>query len=359
MPKMLLVHGWIKMGDQKMSKSLGNVVDPKQLAQTYGVDAIRYYLTRKMTITHDSPFSLSDIEKSINDELANDLGNLLNRCLVLAQKYEYTTIQEPKSWSKSCDALRHESAKMIQEVIALVDQGFMCRAIVRIWEFVHLVNAFMQQQQPWKTATTDKAAFCEVITSVIYSLRAIGITLWPVMPDTMEKLLGALGYNINIKLHHNTMIHDTAWQGECTLKMIEPLFQKYEQKVEEKPVEEKKSMEEQKNTATENIITIDDFAKVDMRVGLIEHAEPVEKSDKLMKLQVDFGPLGKRQILSGVRKYLTVEDLQGKKAIFVVNFASRMMMGNESQGMMLSAESDGKLSILQPGADIAPGSKIK
>ncbi len=353
MPKTLLVHGWIKVGDQKMSKSLGNVVDPKHLASEYGVDTIRYYLTRKMTITHDSQFSISDIEKSINDELANDLGNLLNRCLVLAQKYGYTTIQEPKNWSKPADTLRRDSTKMIQEVVVLVDQGFICRAVVRIWEFIHSVNAFMQQQQPWKTATTDKEAFEQDIAAVVYSLRTIGIILWPVMPKTMEKLLTAVGYSLNIKLHHNALIHDTAWLGECVLKPIEPLFQKYEQKAEEKPVEEKKV------TPTENIITIDDFAKVDMRVGLIEHAEPVEKSDKLMKLQVDFGPLGKRQILSGVRKYLSVEDLQGKKGIFVTNFAPRMMMGNESQGMMLTAESDGKLSILKPGDDIAPGAKIK
>jgi methionyl-tRNA synthetase len=353
MPKTLLVHGWIKVGDQKMSKSLGNVVDPKHLASEYGVDPIRYYLTRKMTITHDSQFSIFDIEKSINDELANDLGNLLNRCLVLAQKYDYTTIQEPQGWLKPADTLRHESEKMIYDVVTLIDQGFICRAVVRIWEFIHLVNAFMQQQQPWKTATTDKEAFKQDIAAVIYSLRIIGIILWPVMPNTMEKLLRAIGYNLNIQEHRNALIKDTPWQGECILKPIEPLFQKYEQKIEEKPVEEKKI------TPTENIITIDDFAKVDMRIGLIEHAEPVEKSDKLMKLQVDFGPFGKRQILSGVRKYLTVEDLQGKKGVFVINFAPRMMMGNESQGMMLTAESDGKLSILKPSDDIAPGAKIK
>lgn len=357
-PKTLLVHGWIKVGDQKMSKSLGNVVDPKSLADTYGVDAIRYYLTRKMTITHDSQFSLSDIEKSINDELANDLGNLLNRCLVLAQKYQYTKIQEAQQWLKAADDLRHESEKMIQQVIKLVEEGFMCRAVVRIWEFIHLANAFMQQQEPWKTAALDKAAFQETIAAVIYSLRSIGIVLWPVMPEQMEKLLKALGYNLNIKEHHNALVHDTAWQGECNLTMIDPLFKKFELKTEVKPVEEKKQ-EVSALATSNNIISIDDFVKVDMRVGLIEHAEPVEKSDKLMKLQVDFGSLGKRQILSGVRKYLTVEDLQGKKGIFVVNFAERMMMGNASQGMMLTAESDGKLSILKPGDEIAPGAKIK
>ena len=353
MPKTLLVHGWIKIGDQKMSKSLGNAIDPKTLADTYSVDVIRYYLTRKMTLGHDTQFNLVDIEKSVNDELANDLGNLLNRSLVLAQKYEYTKIQEPSTWLDSSDKLRLESEKMIKESIDLVEQGFSSRAIVRIWEFINLVNAFMQQEQPWKTAATNKEKFQQSIAAVMYSLRAIGIALWPVMPEKMEKLLSCLGYNLKLETSYNTLVQDTAWQGVCNLTSVEPLFQKIESKIEVKQVEEKKVV------TTDNTITIDDFIKVDMRVGLIEHAEPVEKSDKLMKLQVDFGPLGKRQILSGVRKYLTVDDLQGKKAVFVINFAPRMMLGHESQGMMLSAESDGKLSILQPGADIAPGSKIK
>ena len=128
MPQTLLVHGWIKVGDQKMSKSLGNAVDPKFLASTYGVDAIRYYLTRKMTITHDSPFSIDDIEKSINDELANDLGNLLNRCLVLAHKYEYTQVQAPTVWFDSAQKLQNESQKMVHEVIELVESGYLYRA---------------------------------------------------------------------------------------------------------------------------------------------------------------------------------------------------------------------------------------
>ena len=353
MPKTLLVHGWIKVGEQKMSKSLGNVVEPRFLADSYGVDAIRYYLTRKMTITHDSQFSLEDIEKTINDELANDLGNLLNRCLVLAHKYQYAAIQAPKNWSTSAQKLQDECHVMIHEATELIESGYLYRAVSRIWDFIHLTNAFMQQKAPWKSATTDKAAFEESIAAVIFSLRAIGIMLWPVMPEKMEKLLASLGYSLKITLDHNNLHEETKWQGICQLTMSEPLFQKYEQKIEVKPVEEKKIV------TSENIISIDDFAKVDMRVGLIEHAEPLEKSDKLMKLQVDFGSLGKRQILSGVRKYLTVEDLQGKKGIFVTNFVPRMMMGHESQGMMLTAESDGKLSILQPGADIAPGVKIK
>jgi len=272
---------------------------------------------------------------------------------VLAHKYEYTVIQAPENWSNSAQKLQNECHKMIHEAIGLVESGYLYRAVSKIWEFIHLVNAFMQQEAPWKTAAVDRNAFEQAIAAVVFSLRAIGIMLWPVMPEKMEKLLASLGYKLQIKLEHNNLHEETKWQGLCQLMMTEPLFQKHEKKIEVKPVEEKKVI------ITENTISIDDFAKVDMRIGLIEHAEPLEKSDKLMKLQVDFGPLGKRQILSGVRKYLSVDDLQGKKGVFVINFAPRMMMGHESQGMMLTAESDGKLSILQPGSDSTPGSKIK
>ncbi|MBP9764849.1 methionine--tRNA ligase [Candidatus Babeliales bacterium] len=353
MPEKLLVHGWIKVGDQKMSKSLGNAVDPLTLARSYGVDQIRYYLTRKMAITQDSQFSLADIEQSINSELANDLGNLLNRCLVLAHKYQYTTIQAPSSWSAQAQQLHDSCQQMIHEATVLVEEGYLYRAVNRIWEFVNQVNAYVQLTQPWKTATTDKAAFEESIAAAVYSLRAIGLMMWPVMPTKMEQLLLCVGYTVQPALDHNRLHEGAVWTGVCTLKISEPLFEKHETKPE------LKTMQEQVKVETTPTVTIDEFIKMDLRVGLIEQCEIVEKSDKLLKLQVDFGDLGKRQILSGVRKHFTPQDLIGKKAAFIVNLPPRMMMGMESQGMLFAAESNGVLSILQPSADAAAGTKIK
>lgn len=352
MPEMLLVHGWIKIGDQKMSKSFGNAIDPINLASQYGVDEIRYYLTRKMAITQDSQFSLDDIEGSINNELANDLGNLLQRCLVLADKYGYTTINQPTQLSQKSAELHQQCKMMIDETILLIEQGFFYRAVNRIWEYVRLVNAYMQATEPWKLAKNDNNAFQEVTAVTAYSLKAIGVMLWPVMPEKMAQLLKCLGCSVEPIVEKNILIHQSVWSETLYLKASEPLFQKHEKKIEV-------NMTEQNIEQKTMHISIDDFVKVDLRVGFIEQAEAVEKSDKLMKLQVDFGELGKRQILSGVRKYLSSQDLIGKKGIFVVNFAPRMMMGMPSEGMMLTAESDGKLSILQPGSDIAPGARIK
>ena len=359
MPKKLLVHGWIKMGDQKMSKSLGNAIDPKSLAEQYGVDEIRYYLTRKMAITQDSQFSIADIEQSINSELANDLGNLLNRCCTLAEKNLYASINGKHAWSDSSKKLQQQCDAMIKESLDLIEQGFFYRAINCIWEYINHVNAYFSANEPWKQANNDQAKFQETIAATVYSLRAIGIMLWPVMPQKMELLLGSIGYTlpasalmVHTSAHQNgtptPSIHDISWNDHLTIKKIDTLFKKLEKTMEEKTAPVATPVEET------NFISIDDFAKVDLRVGTIFQCEFVEKSDKLLKLQVDFGTFGKRQIFSGMRKFLSPEDLIGTQGVFVVNFKPRNIMGMPSEGMMLTSEG----AALRPSKAIENGSKV-
>ncbi|MFA5998855.1 MAG: methionine--tRNA ligase [Candidatus Babeliales bacterium] len=331
MPKKLLVHGWIKVGDAKMSKSLGNAVDPRSLAALYGVDQIRYYLTRKMAITQDSEFSIADIEQCINSELADDLGNLLNRCSTLAEKYSYTTIQGSASWSPESKKLQEQCAKMIQESLSLIEQGFFYRAVNHVWEFINHVNSYFHASEPWKLAAGNPAKFQETIAATVYSLRAIAVMLWPVMPQKMEMLLESIGYTLPEDKAMISVIENVNWNDSLTIKKIETLFKKYEKIMEEKTIPAAPQVEV-------NYASIEDFAKIDLRVGMIFQCEIVEKSDKLLKLQVDFGDFGKRQIFSGMRKYFTPEDLIGKQAVFVVNFKPRMMMGMPSEGMMLTAD---------------------
>lgn len=349
MPKKLLVHGWIKVGEQKMSKSLGNAVDPKSLADCYGVDQIRYYLIRKMAVTHDSEFSLQDIEQSINSELANDLGNLLNRAVTLAEKFNYTNIQAPDEWSSETLVLQQECAKMVQETLALVKEGFLHRAVQRVWEYIAQSNAYFHNHEPWKTAKENPALFQEVIAATVYSLRTIGVLLWPVMPKKMEQLLASLDYTLPKKEPMLHIFEKLAWTDKMKIFRIETLFQKYE-----KPMDIKNDQVVQ-TAELQNCITIDDFAKVELRVGQIISCEMVEKSDKLLKLQVDFGDFGKRQIFSGMRKYFSPEDLINKQAVFVVNFKPRMIMGMESQGMLLTADD----SLIVPSKEIKLGEKVK
>lgn len=353
MPKKLLVHGWIKVGEQKMSKSLGNAIDPKSLADHYGVDQIRYYLTAKMAITQDSQFSLQDIEQCINSELADDLGNLLNRCSTLAEKFNYTKIQAPEQWAKQSLVLHVESEKMKIEVLQLIEQGFFHRAVQRIWEFIALTNAYFHNQEPWKVVKDNPALFKEIIAATVYSIRLVGVLLWPVMPNKMQQLLASLNFEL-LSLSSSHVFEQLAWIDEITIKKIDTLFAKYE-----KPMENKNEQVVQPVVAQDNCISIDDFVKVDMRVGKIIACEIVEKSDKLLKMQVDFGDFGKRQIFAGMRKFYQPEGLLGKLGVFVVNFKPRMIMGMESQGMMLSAFSDDQAFILQPEKEIVLGSKIK
>ncbi|MBP6892281.1 methionine--tRNA ligase [Candidatus Babeliales bacterium] len=354
MPKKLLVHGWIKVGEQKMSKSLGNAVDPKSLADHYGVDQIRYYLTAKMAITQDSQFSLQDIEQCINSELADDLGNLLNRCSTLAEKFNYIKICAPAQWSQRSLELQSESEKMKHEVLELVQQGFFHRAVQRIWEFIALTNAYFHNHEPWKHAKSNPALFQEIIAATVYSIRLVGVLLWPVMPKKMEQLLASLSYQLPLKQPMCHVFDNMAWTDEIKIHKIETLFKKYE-----KPMENKNDQTTQPVLVQDNCISIDDFAKVDMRVGKIIACEIVEKSDKLFKMQVDFGDFGKRQIFAGMRKFYQPEGLVNKLGVFVVNFKPRMIMGMESQGMMLSAFSDDQAFILQPENEIVLGSKIK
>jgi methionyl-tRNA synthetase len=331
-------------------------VDPKILADHYGVDQIRYYLIAKMAVTHDSEFSTQDIEQTINSELANDLGNLLNRCSVLAEKFNYTEICAPTSWSKHSAVLQKACQTVQDDVLDLVQEGFFHRAVQRICEFVAETNAYFHNHEPWKLAKSDVSSFQEIIAGTVYSLRAVGVLFWPVMPKKMEQLLASLDYRLPSS---RNALKTLPWTDKIKICKIETLFQKYE-----KPMENKNDQNTVPSSSTpiedpSSLITIDDFVKVDMRVGKIIACEIVEKSDKLLKMQVDFGDFGKRQIFAGMRKFYQPEGLIGKLGVFVVNFKPRMIMGMESQGMMLSAFSDQQAFILQPEKDIELGSKIK
>ena len=359
MPKKLLVHGWIKVNDQKMSKSLGNAVDPKQLAATYGVDQIRYYLVRKMAVTQDSEFSTDDIEQSVNSELANDLGNLLNRCSTLASKYQATIIDEVALSFQDSKQLQIDCMQMIKDSLLLVEEGFLYRAVNRIWEHINQVNSYFHKQEPWKQARQDEKAFQETIAATVYSLRSIGVMLFPIMPNTMKQMLDSLGLDLEQKSNNliQELQQEKFWQQSVQIKKIDTLFKKHEL-VRNIAVEEKQDSVKKIEKEEEAFITFEDFVKVDMRIGTIKECEVIEKSDKLLKMQVDFADLGVKQILAGVRKFYSPEDLQGKQGMFVVNLKPRKMMGMLSEGMMLVASDKQGLQRMIPAEEVQSGVKV-
>ncbi len=357
LPKQLLVHGWIQVNKQKMSKSFGNIVDPIELAKLYGAEPVRYYLMRHIPVNSDGEFSTGDLERCITSDLANDLGNLLHRMVSLADRYGMHEIAPSKIWAKEGLDLRDESWNMIEDYKQHMLAHEFHLALARLWKFIHQVNAYFHSQEPWKVAQSDPTKFMEILSATCHSLRDIAVLLWPVMPEKMETLLASIGHELSKEKDSIESLELGTWHQTFLLKKIPTLFQKIEESSVDTKTDEPKKEETQEK---ERYIKIDDVIKVDLRVGTITSAESVPDSEKLIKLQVDFGDLGTRQIFAGVRKWYHPEDLLGKQGIFVCNLKPRKMMGQESQGMMLLAEgSDGKLHLVNPEGLVPNGMRLR
>jgi methionyl-tRNA synthetase len=356
-PKHLLVHGWIKINQQKMSKSFGNVIDPRDLYASYGADPVRYYLMRYMAITQDGEFSIADLEQKIGSDLADALGNLLNRMVTLAHKYDLFDVAPAQVWNTKSIELRDASFNAIEEYASYMDGFLFHMALGAAWKYIHLTNAYFHEQEPWKTAKNDPALFKEIVSATSHSLKTIAILLLPIMPKKMEQLLESLG--AQSVLENNTLekLELNTWNTHFMLKKIPNLFEKPEPKeILEAPASAAQASVSTLSAVPE--IGIEDFAKIQLIVGGIEFIEEIAGSDKLLKLQVDFGDLGKRQILSGVKKSYRPEDLVGKQGVFILNLKPRKMMGFESHGMMLFAitERQTALTVL---TSVPNGTKIQ
>lgn len=355
MPKKLLVHGWIKVNNQKMSKSFGNVIDPEQLLNIYGVESVRYYLTRYMAITQDSEFSTLDLEQKINSDLADDLGNLINRLVVLAHKKEVFEVKPPQNWGPHEITLRDSFWDILQYIKLDMKEGYFYRALNHLWKFINQVNAYFHSNEPWKIS--DKTRFSEIVSAVCHSLHSILILLWPVMPEKSEKLLKSIGYILEINDDKIKNLNENPWNRTFILSKITELFKKFDTKTETK--EERKETKDKKDLNFQNNITVDEFSNVILLVGKITHCEDIKESEKLLKLVVDFGSFGTRQILSGIKKWYNPNDLIGKQAVFVYNLVPRKIMGFESHGMILTVSSNESLEIISPSKPVPNGTRLK
>jgi methionyl-tRNA synthetase len=354
LPKQLLVHGWIKVGEQKMSKSFGNVVDPQELYAAYGAEPVRYYLARHMAITHDSEFSIKDLEQRITSDLANDLGNLLNRMLTLAIKNNLSQVPVRDTWSDVSLELQKQMIECVHEFEHHMSEGMIHMALARLWKLINQINSYFHAQEPWKVVKVDSAKFAEIISLACHALYTIGILLWPVMPKKMESLLQQIGITIIVNDYNyvNDMKLDLFNKAFTLCLEPKPLFEKIEKEV----VSEKQDTQA---ILEPSYITIDDVTKVELRVGTIEACVPVEKSDKLLQMRVNFGDSGMRTILAGIKKFYSPEDIIGKQALFVFNLKPRAMLGLESQGMMLLAKSGETLVIVSPQITVSDGTRLQ
>lgn len=366
LPKHLAVHGWITFNGQKMSKSLGNVVDPFILGERYGADAIRYHIMREMALGADSSFSNEIMINRINSDLANGLGNLVSRTVAMVEKYFGGTLPTERESGEFDDDLIETATALRAKVDAFMDETQLNNALAEIFKVVSRANKYIDETAPWVIAKdeTKRARLATVLYNLLDTIRIVATLLSAFMPTTMPKALEQIGACEKCATYENADKFGIL-PPDVTVKKGEALFPRIDV---DKEIEELNSIiknnsgeDEETKKLREEIegiahIGIDDFCKVDLRVAEIKACEPIKKAKKLLKLTV-FDGVKERTVASGIAKYYKPEELVGKKIILVSNLAPAKLCGVESCGMILAATCGEDVKVIFVD-DMPAGAKI-
>lgn len=390
LPKQIYGHGWLLLEGGKMSKSKGNVVDPQILVDKYGLDAIRYFLLREVPFGSDGVFSNEALITRINSDLANDLGNLVSRTVAMIEKYFDGTIPEERTSGDFDDDLIRIVKETPRKVEDLLDNFQFSTALSEIWKIISRANKYIDETMPWVLAKDEanRARLAQVMYNLAETLRIVAILIQPFMPETPKKIWDQLGIDDMSLVEWGKSKEWNLYPSGASVKKGEIIFPRIDikkeleeiekiseagnnpaevaknsEKAEKEKTEKEKAKEPSKATidtdseTDANLITIDDFSKVDLRVAKVIEAEKVEKADKLLKMKLQVGE-ETRQVVSGIAKYYTPEEMVGKTLILVANLKPAKLRGIESQGMILAASNENGLSLVTIDKDIGSGAHV-
>ena len=364
MPKHIAAHGWWTRNGAKMSKSKGNVVNPREVADAYGLDNFRYFMLREVPFGGDGDFSQKALIDRINSDLGNDLGNLLNRLIGMSSKYFEGRV-ECGSVGQYYQAELDEVDASLERLEPLLFEMQLHRYLEELWRPLGIANKAIDKYQPWTLMKEGKEEEAMALNGLIATILAkVSILLNPIMPQTMPKIAAALGFEIGNESWKNMIVEKNPL-ASFTIEKIPPLFPRIEEALledvesaEEAPAKEKKKEETPVEEEGVALIGIDQFFQTQLKVGTVVEAEEVPKSKKLLLLQVDIGEEKPRQVVAGIKEWYSAESLIGTQVCVVANLKPAKLMGMKSEGMLLAAKDANGLSLIRPEAPKANGTPI-
>ncbi len=358
LPRTVFGHGWWLRDDAKMSKSKGNVLDPYVILKTFGPDPLRYFLLREIPIGLDGNFSHEGFIHRVNSDLANDLGNLVHRTLTMIQGYFKGTVEEPGDEEAGEAELRKAFQALKARTAGHFENYAVSRALEEIWAYINSVNRYLADNEPWKLAqdNSQKKRLARILYQTASAIRGVAFLIFPVMPSSAEKIWDFLGESKRLADESFGEFRFDGLEPGRKIKRARPLFPRIT--LEDFLKDESPQPEPEKKEKTMDIVTFEEFKKMDLRVGEILKAEKVPGTEKLLQIEVDIGT-EKRQMVAGVADTYSPEELVGKKLIVIVNLKPAVIRGIESQAMLLAAEIGGKAIIPFFDRDVPAGAKVK
>jgi methionyl-tRNA synthetase len=369
LPKHIAAHGWWTRDGEKMSKSKGNVVNPKEVADAYGLDNFRYFMLREVPFGGDGDFSQRALMDRINSDLGNDLGNLLNRLIGMSGKYFEGKV-DSSNVSKYYQVELDEVHDSLEKLEPLLYEMQIHRYLEELWRPLTVANKAIDKYQPWTLMKEGKEEEAMALNGLIAAILAkVSVMLYPVMPKVCTKISNALHFEINTETF-NTLVKGTVLLKPFTLEKIDPLFPRIEEPLltQITPVDDTPSTSsgnEKKAKAAEPVeaegialIGIDQFFETSLKVGTVVKAEEVPKSKKLLLLQVDVGEKSPRQVVAGIKEWYSAEEMLNSQVCVVANLKPAKLMGHKSEGMLLAAKDEDGLCMIRPEKPKKAGTPI-